>query len=155
LITKENNTMTRKYIAIAITLLSLAATVLSAVAGWVPPGWGLIVAALVGGIYALVRAGRKVLDGADWKTLAASTETWFAVLTWTASLAGLLSGVVPAKYAGLASGIAATLLAVSRQLNGQTSPIADQARALGKIGVLSAEEVKPVVVPLPRIGGRS
>jgi hypothetical protein len=136
--------MNRKTVTILITVLSLAATGLSAAEGWVPPAWGLIVAALVGGIYALVRAGQKVVDGADWKTLASSTETWLAALTWLASLAGLVSGVVPAKYAGIASGIAAALLTVSRQLNGQTPPMADRLRVLGKTGVIPVADIKPI-----------
>ena len=136
--------MNRKNVTIAVTVLSLAATALSAVEGWVPPGWGLVVAALVTGVYALVRAGQKVLDGADWKSIYKSTETWFAVLTWAASLAGLVSGVVPAKYAGLASGIAAGLLTISRQLNGQTSPIADSLRVQGMEGAIPTALIKPI-----------
>jgi len=136
--------MTRKYIAIAVTVLSLAATVLSTIKGWVPPAWGLIVMALVGGIYALVRAGRKVLDGADWKAVWNTTEMVPAIITWLASLAGLVTGVVPAKYAGLASGIAAGLLTISRQLNGQTSPIADSLRVQGMEGAIPTALIKPL-----------
>jgi hypothetical protein len=136
--------MTRKYIAIAVTVLSLAATVLSAVEGWVPPGWGLIVAALIGGIYALVRAGRKVLDGADWKAVWNTTEMVPAIITWLASLAGLVTGVVPAKYAGVASAIAAGLLTISRQLNGQTSPAADVQRCKGMVGAIPVALIKPI-----------
>jgi len=145
--------MNRKTLTIAITIASLFMTGLSAVEGWVPPGWGLIVASLVTGIYALVRAGRKVLDGADWKTLWGSTETWAAVVTWAASLVGLVSGVVPAKYVGIASAIAGALLTMSRQLNGQTSPMADRMRVLGKTGAIPVADIKPVVTPLPRIPG--
>jgi hypothetical protein len=145
--------MNRKTLTIAITIASLFMTGLSAVKGWVPPGWGLIVASLVTGIYALVRAGQKVLDGADWKTLRSSTETWAAVVTWAGSFVGLVSGVVPAKYVGTASAIAGALLAMSRQLNGQTSPIADRMRVLGKTGAIPVADIKPVVTPLPRIPG--
>ena len=145
--------MNPKVLTIIVTGLSLAATGLSAAEGWVSPAWGLIVASLVGGIYALVRAGQKVLDGADWKSLWRSTDTWLAVVTWAASLAGLVTGVVPAKYAGIAASIAAALLTVSRRLNGQTSAVAIVAARTAQIGGVSVEEVTPVVAPLPRIGG--
>jgi hypothetical protein len=67
-----------------------------------------------------------------------------AIITWLASLAGLVTGVVPAKYAGLASAIAGGLLTISRQLNGQTSPIADSLRVQGMEGAIPTALIKPL-----------
>jgi hypothetical protein len=92
------------------------------IAGLVPPLWGLVIGAIVAGLFALVRALHNVAEGVSLKTLLTSPSTWAAALVILASILSAVSGVVPITYATGIAAFAAIVLRFARALQTTLQP---------------------------------
>ena len=82
---------------------------------------GLLVSALGGGAYALVRRLQKLKAGTPFKALLDTSEAKGAAIVYFSSILTAVVGIVPPQYAILASTIVTMLVGGARMLSGESS----------------------------------
>jgi hypothetical protein len=114
--------MSSRTLTVLIAALSMIADAGVTIAGLVPPLWGLVIGAIVAGLFALVRALHNVAEGVSLKTLLTSPSAWAAALVILASIISAASGVVPIAYATSVAAFAAILVKFARVLQTTLQP---------------------------------
>ena len=109
-------------LTIVIAALSMAADAGATIGGLVPPTWGLVVAAVVAGLFALVRALHAIAAGESLKTLLTSVSSWTTALVILASIATAATGVVPVTHAAGVAAFAALMQRLARLLQSTLQP---------------------------------
>lgn len=114
--------MSSRTLTILIAALSMVADAGVTIAGLLPPLWGLVIGAIVAGLFALVRTLHNVAEGVSLKTLLTSPSAWAAALVILASILSAVSGVVPVTYATGIAAFAAVVLRFARVLQTTLQP---------------------------------
>lgn len=105
-----------------VAALSMAADAGATIGGLLPPAWGLVVAALVTGLFVVMRTLHAVAAGESLKTLMTSVSLWSTALVIVASIVSAVSGVVPITYATGVAAFAAIVLRFARILQSTLQP---------------------------------